>query len=200
VLSLPVLGLKGSEMGELKQASFRLFTLTVLTIIFLLVPSIQAADIILPQDTPVQVFFSPNGGCKNAIINTIGKAKSEILVQAYIFTSEPIAKALLEAHKRGVKVFVILDKSQKKNGYSPVTFFANQGIPAYIDSTHAIAHDKLMIIDRETIITGSFNFTKSAENQNAENLLIIKSSELAGLYRENWMKHKAHSEKQEAMN
>jgi phosphatidylserine/phosphatidylglycerophosphate/cardiolipin synthase-like enzyme len=179
-------------MGKLKLATFKLFV-SLIAIPFLFT-SVNAADIILPKDTPVHVYFSPNGGCTHAIIETISKSKSEILVQAYIFTSEPIAKALLGAHKRGVKVFVILDKGQKKDGYSPATFFANQGIPAYIDSTHARAHDKVMIIDQETVITGSFNFSKSAETQNSENVLIIKSSELASLYRENWMKHKAHSE------
>jgi len=182
-------------MGELKQVSFRLITSIILTFIFLLTPPIHAADINLPKDTPVHVYFSPNGGCTAAIIDTINKSKTEILVQAYIFTSEPIGKALLDAHKRGVKVFVILDKSQKKDGYSSVTFFANQGIPTYIDSYHARAHDKVMIIDKEVVITGSFNFSKSAETQNSENVLIIKSTELASLYRENWMKHRAHSEK-----
>ena len=169
--------------------------ITCIILIFLFIPAIHADDITLPKDTPVRVFFSPNGGCTEAIIDTINKSKSEILVQAYIFTSEPIAKALLGAHKRGVKVCVILDKKQKKSGYSPATFFVNQGIPTYIDSVHAGAHDKVMIIDKETVITGSFNFTKSAETQNTENVLIIKSSELAGLYRENWIKHRAHSEK-----
>jgi len=183
-------------MGELKQASFRLITSIVLTFIFLFNPSLHADEITLPKDTPVQVFFSPNGGCTDAIIGTISKSKSEILVQAYIFTSEPIAKALLAAHKRGAKVSVILDKKQKKNGYSPATFFVNQGIPTYIDSVHAGAHDKLMILDQETVITGSFNFSKSAETQNSENVLIIRSVELARLYRENWMKHKGHSEKE----
>ena len=182
-------------MGRLGKASFRLFMPIVLTIILLSIPSVHAADITLPRDTHVSVFFSPNGGCSEAIIDTISKSKSEILVQAYIFTSEPIAKALLGAHNRGVKVSVILDKNQKKNGYSSAAFFSNQGIPAYIDSNHASAHDKVMIIDKETVITGSFNFTKSGENQNAENVLIIKSSELASLYRENWMKHRAHAEK-----
>ncbi len=182
-------------MGELKQASFRLFTSIVPAFIFLFTSSLYAADITLPKDTPVRVFFSPNGGCTKAIIDTISKSKSEILVQAYIFTSEPIAKALLNAHKRDVKVIVILDKKQKKNGYSPATFFANQGIPTYIDSGHAGAHDKVMILDQETVITGSFNFSKSAETQNSENVLIIRSSELARLYRDNWMKHRAHAEK-----
>ncbi len=182
-------------MGELKQAAVRLFTPIIVTITFLFSPSLHATDITLPKDTPVQVFFSPNGGCTKAIIDSIVKAKSEILVQAYIFTSEPIAKALLDGHKRGVKVLVILDKKQKKNGYSPAAFFVNQGIPTYIDSGHAGAHDKVMIVDRETVITGSFNFTKAAETQNSENVLIIRSTELARLYRENWMKHRAHAEK-----
>ena len=140
-------------MGELKQASFKIFAPIIPTFFFLLVPSLHAAEITLPKDTPVRVFFSPNGGCSKAIIDTINKSKSEILVQAYIFTSEPIAKSLLDAHKRGVKVLVILDKSQKKDGYSSATFFANQGIPAYIDLSHARAHDKVMIIDQEMVIT-----------------------------------------------
>ncbi len=139
-----------------------------------------------------QVCFPP--GCERAIIQQIDNAKIEIKVQAYSFTSAPIAKALLNAHKRKVDVQIILDKSQKKKSYSSYTFFQNQGIPAYIDFTHAIAHNKIIIIDRETVITGSFNFTKAAENKNAENLLIIKSQELAKTYIDNWQKHKNHSD------
>jgi phosphatidylserine/phosphatidylglycerophosphate/cardiolipin synthase-like enzyme len=71
---------------------------------------------------------------------------------------------------------------------------AHAGIPTHIDSAHAIAHNKIMIIDKETVITGSFNFTKAAEEKNAENLLIIKSKELAAIYIDNWYKHKQHSE------
>jgi len=184
-------------MGGLKQAAFTIFSLTALSFSVLLTQPLHAVDLTLPEDTPVHVYFSPNGGCTHAIIDTINKANSEILVQAYIFTSEPIAKALLGAHKRGVKVFVILDKSQKKDGYSPATFFENQGIPTYIDAMHARAHDKVMIIDKEIVITGSFNFSKAAETQNSENVLIIQSPELASLYRENWYKHRAHSDKKE---
>ena len=71
---------------------------------------------------------------------------------------------------------------------------ANSGIPTFIDDKHAIAHNKIMIIDKETVITGSFNFTKAAEEKNAENLLIIKAKDLAKLYIDNWYKHKEHSE------
>ncbi|MDA8408224.1 MAG: phospholipase D family protein [Deltaproteobacteria bacterium] len=139
---------------------------------------------------PVQVYFSPNGGCTDAIIKQIDEAKSTILVQAYSFTSTPIAKAFLEAHKRGVRVEAILDKSQRKEKYNSATFLANSGLPVFMDGDHAIAHDKIMIIDGTTVITGSFNFTRAAEEGNAENLLIIRSPELAKLYTENWNRHR----------
>ena len=71
---------------------------------------------------------------------------------------------------------------------------ANSKIPTFIDGQHAIAHNKIMIIDGTTVITGSFNFTKADEEKNAENLLIIKSEELARKYLENWKNHKDHSE------
>jgi len=107
------------------------------------------------------------------------------LVQAYSFTSAPIAKALLNAHKRGVKVEVILDKSQRKEKYSSADFLAHSGINTLIDSAHTIAHNKIMIIDGETVITGSFNFTKAAEEKNAENLLVIRDKALAEKYIKN---------------
>lgn len=72
----------------------------------------QAADLTL-NNTPTQIYFSPNGGCTEAIVKEIGKAKQEILVQAYSFTSKDIAKALVDAHKRGVKTEIILDKSNR---------------------------------------------------------------------------------------
>jgi len=141
----------------------------------------------------VRVFFSPEGGCTKAIIGEIANAKSQILVQAYSFTSKPIAKALLAAHKRGVKVEVIVDKNQELEKYNSATFLANSRIPTFIDDVHGIAHDKIMIIDGQTVITGSFNFTNAAEYKNAENLLIVNSEELAKLYIANWNKHRRHS-------
>jgi phosphatidylserine/phosphatidylglycerophosphate/cardiolipin synthase-like enzyme len=141
-----------------------------------------------------EVYFSPKGGCTDAVIRELNKAKSTILVQAYSFTSTPIAKALLDAHKRGVKVEVILDKSQRTDDYSSATFFFNAGIPVKIDAQHAIAHNKVMIIDEETVITGSFNFTKAAEENNAENLLVIRDKNLAERYTKNWQEHERHSE------
>lgn len=140
------------------------------------------------------VYFSPKGGCTDAIIKELDNAKISILVQAYSFTSAPIAKALLIALKRGVKVEVILDKSQRTEKYSSADFLVNSGIPTKIDGAHAIAHNKVMIIDGENVITGSFNFTRAAEEKNAENLLVIRDKALAQKYTKNWEDHAGHSE------
>lgn len=152
----------------------------------------QATDVTI-NNTPSQIYFSPNGGCTDALVKEISRAKQEILVQAYSFTSKEIAKALVDASKKGVHTEIILDKSNKSQKYSAADFTHNMGIPTFIDAEHAIAHNKIMVIDKETVITGSFNFTKAAEEKNAENLLILKSKELAKQYIDNWNRHKGHS-------
>ena len=135
----------------------------------------------------IEVAFSPNNGVTVTVVKAIGEAKQTILVAAYSFTSKDIASSLLEAKKRGVVVKIILDKSQVSQKYSSATFFANQGFDLRIDVKHAIYHDKVMIIDDKTVITGSFNFTKAAETKNAENLLVLRDNpELAKLYEQDW--------------
>jgi phosphatidylserine/phosphatidylglycerophosphate/cardiolipin synthase-like enzyme len=174
-----------------KYLSILAFLFLALLVVF---QPAYAVDVSLPKDTPIKVYFSPNGGCTDAIISEIDQAKTGILVQAYSFTSAPIAKAILDAHKRGVKVQAILDKSQRSERYTSATFLTNAGIPTYIDGSHAIAHNKIMIIDKSKIVTGSFNFTKAAEEKKAEDLLIISSKELAIPYLEKWQRHREHSE------
>ncbi len=162
---------------------------------FVLLVSFCSYPVVAQENQPTwSVYFSPHGGCTDAIIKELDKAKTAILVQAYSFTSAPIAKGLLNAHKRGVKVQVILDRSQKTQKYSSATFLLNQGVPVKIDSAHAIAHNKVIIVDGQIVITGSFNFTKAAEESNAENLLVIRDRRLAELYTKNWQDHERHSE------
>jgi phosphatidylserine/phosphatidylglycerophosphate/cardiolipin synthase-like enzyme len=146
----------------------------------------------IPQG--VQVFFSPKGGATEAVVSALDHATNNVLVQAYSFTSAPIAKALVDAHRRGVKVQVILDRSQRTEKYSEADFLKNNSIPTLIDAQHAIAHNKIMILDDYVVLTGSFNFTKAAEEHNAENLLVINDPTLATKYIENWHAHEQHSE------
>ena len=107
----------------------------------------------------VAVYFSPPGGPTAAVVRALNAATTQVLVQAYSFTSAPIAKALVDAHKRGVPVVVVLDKSNETEKYSAATFLVHAGIQTLIDDQHAIAHNKVMVIDSATILTGSFNFT-----------------------------------------
>jgi PLD-like domain len=142
----------------------------------------------------VAVYFSPNGGMTEAVVRALDAAQTQVLMQAYSFTSAPIAKALVEAHKRGVKVLAVLDKSNETDKYSAATFLNNAGIQPLIDDKHAIAHSKVMVIDGATIITGSFNFTKAAEEKNAENLLVIKDApELVKAYEATIRLHAGHA-------
>lgn len=143
---------------------------------------------------PIEVYFSPEGGCTEAVVREIDAAQSSILIQAYSFTSTPIAKAVVAAYRRGVHVEVILDRSQKTEKYTEADYLRNHRVPVLIDSEHAIAHNKVMIIDGQTVITGSFNFTKEAEQRNAENLLVIRDKILADQYTVNWKLHADHSE------
>jgi phosphatidylserine/phosphatidylglycerophosphate/cardiolipin synthase-like enzyme len=140
------------------------------------------------------VYFSPKGGCQDAILQELSKARREILVQAYSFTADPLTMALIEAKKRGLNVEIILDKSNEVERYSDLHIFLEKGVVPLIDSEHAIAHNKVMIIDQKVVLTGSFNFTNQAEHQNAENLLIIKGHpEMVRNYRQNFLVHKSHS-------
>jgi phosphatidylserine/phosphatidylglycerophosphate/cardiolipin synthase-like enzyme len=127
-------------------------------------------------------------------VRAVNGAQKQILVEAYSFTSEPIAMALIAAEKRGVDVEVILDKSQEQARGSEADLIAESGIPTFVDSAYRIAHDKVMVIDRSKVITGSFNFTKSAEDYNAENLLVISNDPpLADQYASSWRQHLAQS-------
>jgi len=144
--------------------------------------------------TTWQVYFSPDGGCTQAIVDELNGARQTVRVQAYSFTSAPIAKALVAAGKRGVRVEAILDRSNNTAKYSAATFLLHADITTYIDAEHAIAHNKVMVIDDQIVITGSFNFTKAAEERNAENLLILHDSALAARYTANWKAHLSHSD------
>jgi phosphatidylserine/phosphatidylglycerophosphate/cardiolipin synthase-like enzyme len=146
-------------------------------------------------ETPasVTVCFSPKGGCTDAVVRELQKARREILLLAYSFTSKPIVEALIEAKARGVHIELLLDRSNEQESSSELQFCLEKGLEPLIDAQHAIAHNKVMIIDHRTLITGSFNFTHQAEIENAENLLVLKGHpHLVNAYRENFMAHKAH--------
>lgn len=144
-----------------------------------------------PNDITLQACFTPGEDCTTLLADHINAAQKSIEVQAYSFTSYPIAKALVNAAARGVNVQIILDKSDFNPQYfSFASYFLKHGLTVYNDNELNIAHNKVMIIDDTTVETGSFNFTKAAQQHNAENMLIIQNPALAQAYLSNWEKRR----------
>lgn len=134
----------------------------------------------------IQVCFSPEGNCEKQVIKAIQSAKTQILVQAYAFTSPSISQALIEAYQKGITVKVLYDHSQVKSSHSKIPELQQAGILTKVDQTKGLAHNKVMIIDHSFILTGSFNWTRAANTKNAENLLLIHNPVLAQIYETHW--------------
>lgn len=146
----------------------------------------------------VAVYFSPNGGAESATVDAIDHASRSILVQAYSFTSTPIYKALASAHARGVDVRVLVDKEAADRDFrgQGARYAIEHGVPLWVDYIpgRGIAHNKVMVIDGVTVITGSFNWSRAADTTNAENLIVFRNNPaLATAYTKNWMTRAQHA-------
>ncbi len=164
----------------------------------LLIPA-AAQPLTLAARGEVEVAFTPGDDAGALVIESIGKARQQILVQAYSFTHRHIADALIGARRRGIDVQAIVDMQQARTlANSRVDDLARAGVPVWLDGEHAAAHNKVMVIDpdRDTaiVITGSFNFTHAAQYRNAENLLVLRGQpRLAQAYAANWRRHRGHA-------
>ncbi len=146
-----------------------------------------------PDTDKINVCFTPPSGCGALIIQQISKAKKSIHVQAFNFYSDSIAKALIRAKNHGVKVKVILDKTNNNNERSQALSLTREGVEVVVDSVQGIAHNKIIILDNDKVITGSFNFSDSADNKNAENVLLIDDLDIARVYLQNWTRRYSSS-------
>jgi phosphatidylserine/phosphatidylglycerophosphate/cardiolipin synthase-like enzyme len=141
----------------------------------------------------IDVWFSPNGGAARGVTRTIDAAKKSIHVQAYAISEDTITRALIAAHRRGVAVILIVDAHQQTGSGSTAHQIKKAGVPTRVDRAHSLQHNKTMVIDAAIVITGSMNFTRSGDKNNAENTLIITKDDLAKIYEEDFQKHLAHS-------
>ncbi|MGN6389033.1 MAG: phospholipase D family protein [Burkholderiaceae bacterium] len=136
--------------------------------------------------------FAPEDDVEGLIVGELDRAQREVLVQAYLLTSKPIAAALTGAHRRGVDVRVLVDGRQADRvESSKVRQLVKAGIPVWREDGYENAHDKVMVIDaalpRAVVITGSYNFTWTAQHRNAENVLVARGNpELAARFHANW--------------
>jgi phosphatidylserine/phosphatidylglycerophosphate/cardiolipin synthase-like enzyme len=167
--------------------------------LFAIAGSAQAFEPTLPATGTVQYGFAPQDRVDQMIIDAINGAQKQVLVQAFSFTHHGIAHALIDAHRRGVEVALIADREQAETlRNSMVSAIAGAGVPVTLDDQHAAAHNKIIVIDAGAancaVITGSFNFTFAAQNQNAENAVVLRGNPpLCDAYRDNWQRHHAHA-------
>jgi phosphatidylserine/phosphatidylglycerophosphate/cardiolipin synthase-like enzyme len=153
----------------------------------LVYPGVVQAVVSASPRTKFEVGFSPNGSSLEIILEGIQQAKKSILVAAYSFTSKPVSSALVDAHKRGVKVQVIADKKSNTGQYSAVAFLADQGVAVRLNGNYQIFHHKFMVFDGRHVETGSFNYSAAAVNKNAENvLMILNNKPVAAMYVQQW--------------
>lgn len=150
------------------------------------------ADSVLPEN--IELCFTPPSGCAAVIVKAISKARESIYVQAYGMTSPAIVEALIKAQSKGVKVRILLNKSNLKDKWSKMGTLLEADIDVGIDKVSGIAHNKVMILDKRIVITGSFNFTRSADSRNAENVIIIDDSVVAKQYLQNWLSRRVKNQ------
>ena len=132
----------------------------------------------------MEVYFSPNGGCQQAVISEIRKATQTIDIAMYYLSSRDIAQALVKAHEKNVSVRIVLDQGQEIEPASKSGYLIKHGFDIRYHLGFGLMHNKFAIIDGERLITGSFNWTLTAEERNEENLLIIDDEAAIGKYQE----------------
>lgn len=151
---------------------------------------------VMPAQGSLQVAFPPWDDAEALLLETLGRAQREILVQAYLLTSRPIAASLIAAKQRGLSVNVLADARQHaENPTSLLGVLADSGIPVWLETRYRHAHNKIMVIDDGTkdaiVVTGSYNFTRSAQHMNSENLFLVRGHpELTRRFRNNWERHR----------
>lgn len=146
----------------------------------------------------IENYFAPEDGIAGHIISEISMAEKEIRFMVYSFTDKNISGAMINKHKEGLSVEGILNSSQLKDDNSAWSLLKSEGIPVYFSKGRTL-HHKVIIIDSAVVITGSYNFTKSANTKNDENILIIRSPEIARAYLEEYQRVKAKSGPAEMM-
>ena len=152
-----------------------------------------------PAQGEIEVAFAPRDNTEKVLIELIRSARKSLKVHAYVFTSRQIADAMVAAHRRGVKVEVLADaKMNRREKGNAIPRLLAGGVPVAFETRYNAAHNKVLVVDAEgpkcAVLTGSYNFTWSADNRNAENLLIVRDQcALARAYRDNWQRHRAEA-------
>ncbi len=146
--------------------------------------------------TLIENYFAPEDGVEDKIVTALQTAQQSIDFAAFTFTSQPISQLLIDKFQAGVQVQGIYEKRQVSAGADEsYNLLTQDKLPVLFDGNRYTLHDKFFVIDRQIVVTGSFNFTAAANEENDENLLIIHNPGIAEQYYQEFLKlwHKAET-------
>ena len=150
----------------------------------------------VPATGTVEVAFSPDEGSEHLVLKVISSAQRDIRMLSYSFTSAPVARALLEAKKRGVDIKVVADQrnntSEDRSGKAraALSLLTEAGADVRLINVYPIHHDKVLVVDGETVELGSFNYSDAAAHRNSENVLVNwRNPQLAKVYLEHFARN-----------
>nr|BAL56410.1 phospholipase D/transphosphatidylase [uncultured Acetothermia bacterium]BAL59492.1 phospholipase D/transphosphatidylase [Candidatus Acetothermum autotrophicum] len=143
---------------------------------------------------PISVYFAPSPEPEKAIIQALRGAQQSVHAALYQLTDPEIAQELIDTFRRGVALEILLDDEPSKGSKGCLLLSAGIPIKQYVDT--GIMHHKFAVIDGRWVITGSYNWTTSAQTRNEENLLLIESPELAQAFEGEFQKLWAHKKSQ----
>lgn len=135
-----------------------------------------------PTGVHSEVFFSPHDDCAGAIVRALGRTRRAADIAVFTITDNRVADAVLQAAKRGVRVRVITDDMKSGDRGSDIERLERAGVPVRMDRSQAHMHNKFAILDGRTVLTGSYNWTRSAARENQENLVVTDDPALARAY------------------
>jgi mitochondrial cardiolipin hydrolase len=146
------------------------------------VKSANSALMIPVPPTLSDAYFSPGDACRNVIINQINSATSQLNICVFTISDDSITDAILTSHKRGTHIRIITDNDKSHDEGSDIEQIAREGIQVKMDRTPNHMHHKFMVTDERALITGSYNWTRSAAKFNQENIVLSKEAGLIKSY------------------
>jgi phosphatidylserine/phosphatidylglycerophosphate/cardiolipin synthase-like enzyme len=132
---------------------------------------------------PAEVYFSPEDRGDTRLVELLRNARASILFLAYSFTSDPLGEALLEQFAAGLEVRGVFDESQADGQGAEYGPLRQAGLDVRLDGNSGLMHHKVMVIDDEIVVLGSYNFTRAANQSNDENFIVLQDGGIAALYR-----------------
>ena len=142
--------------------------------------SVVYPQVTLSDGTQVFTYFSPDNDTISPLLKEIQSAETSIHFMAFSFTHDALGKAMCNRFEAGIKVQGVFEGRQVNNRYAEYERMKQAGLSVMLDENSGAMHHKVIVIDGETVVTGSYNFSKNAETRNSENLLIIKGNQEIG--------------------